>query len=214
MKREEKKLPKATAKRLPLYLRYLKMLEQDGIHRIKSHNFSEVTQVPSATIRRDFSYIGELGRSGYGYEVSYLIEVLSKFLEIGQRKNIALIGCGNLGTALMNNNFRRDGNLEIVCAFDSDESRIGQTIRGTKVLDIRDFKQYVDEQQLALVISTVPSEYAQEAIDIVVKSGIKSILNFAPERVKVPSGVHVQYIDLTSEVQTLLLYDKALEEVK
>jgi len=205
---EEKVLPKATAKRLPLYLRYLKMLQNDGILRIKSHNFSEITQVPSATIRRDFSYIGELGRSGYGYEVGYLIERFSEFLRVEQPKNIAIIGCGNLGHALIKNNFRRDDNLNITCAFDINPELIGQEMEGMMVDDIQDFKKIAQANDIALVISTVPSNYAQAAIDIVVDAGVKAILNFAPGRVKVPSDVHVQYLDLTSEVQTLLLYDE------
>ena len=207
---QEKTLPKATAKRLPLYLRYLKMLQSDGVLRIKSHNFSEITQVPSATIRRDFSYIGELGRSGYGYEVDYLIERFSEFLKVEQPKNIAIIGCGNLGHALIKNNFRRDKNLIISCVFDANPQLIGQTIEGLLVQDIQDFPDFAQKNTISLVISTVPSQFAQEAIDIVTDSGVKAILNFAPGRVRVPTDVHVQYIDLTSEVQTLLLYDETI----
>ena len=76
MREKSETLPKATAKRLPLYLRYLNMLNDSGVQRIKSNEFSEITQVPSATIRRDFSHLGELGRSGYGYDVPYLIVYL------------------------------------------------------------------------------------------------------------------------------------------
>ena len=115
----EKKMPKATAKRLPVYLRYLKMLGDSGVKRIKSREFSEMIQIPSATIRRDFSHVGELGRSGYGYDVPYLIEVFSNILNTQEEKRIALIGCGNLGKALLKNNFRRNENLNIVCAFDN-----------------------------------------------------------------------------------------------
>ena len=97
----EKKMPKATAKRLPVYLRYLKMLGDSGVKRIKSREFSEMIQIPSATIRRDFSHVGELGRSGYGYDVPYLIEVFSNILNTQEEKRIALIGCGNLGKALL-----------------------------------------------------------------------------------------------------------------
>ena len=92
----KKKLPKATAKRLPVYLRYLNVLQDSGVTRIKSKGFAEITQIPSATIRRDFSYLGELGRSGYGYDVPYLIEVFSNLLDVQEEKRIALIGFGNL----------------------------------------------------------------------------------------------------------------------
>ena len=99
MREKTDTLPKATAKRLPLYLRYLKMLDDSGISRIKSNEFSEITQIPSATIRRDFSQLGELGRSGYGYDVPFLIDVFNNILNTKEEKRIALVGYGNLGKA-------------------------------------------------------------------------------------------------------------------
>jgi redox-sensing transcriptional repressor len=204
----EKVLPKATAKRFPLYFRYLQLLHDEGITNVKSHDLSKITQVPSATIRRDFSYIGELGRSGYGYEVDYLISVFSKLLHTEREKRIALVGCGNLGKALLNNNFRRNENLNITCAFDVDENLIGQEIRGIQIYSMEDFNRVVDEDGISVAISTVPSHHAQVAIDKIVSSGITAILNFAPDRVKVPKGVSVQYIDLTCEVQTLIYFDE------
>ena len=77
---------------------YLKMLDDSGISRIKSNEFSEITQIPSATIRRDFSQLGELGRSGYGYDVPFLIDVFNNILNTKEEKRIALVGYGNLGT--------------------------------------------------------------------------------------------------------------------
>ena len=208
----EKKIPKATAKRLPLYLRYLKMLDDSGIFRIKSKEFSEVVQVPPATIRRDFSHLGELGRSGYGYDVPYLIEVFSSILNTQEEKRIALVGCGNLGKALVKNNFRRNENLTIVCAFDTDEEIIGMQIDDVQVQPMSDLAKTVEESGVTVAISTVPSQFAQEAIDELVKAGVTAILNFAPDRVIVPSHVNVQYIDLTTELQTLIYFDTAFSK--
>lgn len=205
---KSKTLPKATAKRLPLYLRYLKMLGDSGVTRIKSREFSELIQIPSATIRRDFSHLGELGRSGYGYDVAYLIEVFSDILNTQEEKRIALIGCGNLGKALLKNNFRRNENLNIVCAFDTDEELVGTEIDNIKIHHVDDFVTYANENGVTVAISTVPSQHAQQAIDKIVESGITAILNFAPDRVVVPSEVNVQYIDLTTELQTLIYFDE------
>ena len=104
MREKTDTLPKATAKRLPLYLRYLKMLDDSGISRIKSNEFSEITQIPSATIRRDFSQLGELGRSGYGYDVPFLIDVFNNILNT-KEKRIALVGYGNLGKSIETQQF-------------------------------------------------------------------------------------------------------------
>lgn len=203
----EKKLPKATAKRLPAYLRHLKLLDATGVQRIKSKEFAEITQVPSATIRRDFSHLGELGRSGYGYDVPYLIEVLSHILETNEEKKIALIGFGNLGKALANNNFRRNENLSVSAVFDNDPSIVGQTIGDQYVYGMGQLAAIVQEKGITVAISTVPSRYSQHAIDAIVDAGITAILNFAPDPVVVPKAVNIQYIDLTTELQTLIFFD-------
>lgn len=207
MNKLDKPLPKATAKRLPLYLRYLKMMDESGVHRIKSKEFAEITKVPSATIRRDFSHLGELGRSGYGYDVAYLIEVFNGILDTQEEKRIALVGYGNLGKALLKNNFRRNDNLNIVCVFDNDPALIGQEADGMIVHSIDDFSRVAKEMDTKIAISTVPSYYSQNAVNKIVAGGVTAILNFAPDRVNVPENVTIQYIDLTTELQTLIYFD-------
>lgn len=206
--KKNQEIPKATAKRIPLYFRYLKTLDQSGVKRIKSKEFSQMIQIPSATIRRDFSHFGELGRSGYGYDVPYLIEVFSNILNTEIEKRIALIGVGNLGKALINNNFRRNANLNIVAAFDSNPDLVGTKINQIQVSDITRLKEVIEKEGITTVITTVPSNKAQEVIDEAVEAGVTAILNFAPKRLKVPHNVQVQYIDLTTELQTLIYYDE------
>lgn len=207
----EKLLPKATAKRLPVYLRYLKVLSESGVHRIKSKEFSEIIKVPSATIRRDFSYLGELGRSGYGYDVDYLIEVFSSILNTKEEKRIALVGYGNLGRALAKNNFRRNENLNIVCIFDNNPELIGQEVEGMTIYSIDKIKDVCVDLDVKLAISTVPSKHSQEVVDQIIDAGITAILNFAPDRVTVPADVTIQYIDLTTELQTLIYFDNSFK---
>ncbi len=210
---QNKPIPKATAKRIPLYFRYLRTLQESGVIRIKSKEFSQMIQVPSATIRRDFSHFGELGRSGYGYDVPYLIEVFSEILSTQVEKRIALVGVGNLGKALLKNNFRRNENLTIMCAFDSDPEVIGTCINCVEIKNIHDFSEVAKKEGITAVITTVPSKHAQQAIDTIVASGITAILNFAPDRVKVPEHVNIQYIDLTTELQTLIYFDEHVSQV-
>lgn len=207
-KEEEGKIPNATAKRIPLYYRYLKILEESNVERIKSKEFSQLIQVPSATIRRDFSHFGELGRSGYGYDVSYLIQVFSHILNTQVEKRIALIGVGNLGRALIKNNFRRNEYLNIVSAFDSDPNLVGTKINNITIHHMDDLIEVVAKEGVMTAISTVPSKHSQGAVDSIVASGITAILNFAPGRVKIPENVKIQYIDLTTELQTLIYFDE------
>lgn len=205
--RELKKLPKATAKRLPLYLRNLKILDSNNVTRIKSREFAEITQVPSATIRRDFSYLGELGRSGYGYEVPFLIEVFSELLATDENKRIALVGLGNLGKALLKNNFRRNENLKITCIFDNNPALIGTYFEGYYIHSMDELKTVVQENNITVAITTVPSHSSQEAVDKIVDAGITAVLNFAPDRVTVPRNVNMRYIDLTTELLTLIFFN-------
>ena len=213
MKMKEYKIPNATAKRIPLYYRYLKKLEESHVERIKSKEFSRMIQIPSATIRRDFSHFGELGRSGYGYDVSYLIEVFGHVLNTQVEKPIALVGVGNLGKALARYNFRRNHNLNIVCAFDTNPRL------WAKRFVILSYKTYlrcrnVKKEGVTTLVSTVPSKHTQDVVDLAIENGVTAILTFSPNRLRVPDNVKVQYIDLTTELQTLIYFDENFTSTK
>ncbi|ALV20824.1 Redox-sensitive transcriptional regulator (AT-rich DNA-binding protein) [Carnobacterium antarcticum] len=209
MKEEQmgSQIPKATARRMPIYYRCLKKLQDSGVKRIKSNEISQLTQIPSATIRRDFSHFGELGRSGYGYEVDYVTKVFNELLNVNKIIKIALIGVGNLGKALIENNFRRDQNLKITCGFEKCEENSGKILSGVPVYSIDQMKEVLLREEIHVAISTVPSEFSQEAVEMLVDGGITAILNFAPGRVNVPEHVDIRYIDLTSEILTLVCYN-------
>ena len=129
----ENKIPRATAKRLPLYYRYLNFLNNSGKTKISSTELSEAVKVDSATIRRDFSYFGALGKRGYGYDVESLLSFFKKTLNQDRLTNVALIGIGNLGHALLNYNFRQTNNIRISAAFDVKPELIGTIQTGVPV---------------------------------------------------------------------------------
>lgn len=200
-----KKIPRMSLERLPIYYRTLCNLADNGYLRIKSAQLGKIIQIEPTTIRRDFSYFGDLGKSGYGYDIAHLIQIFGEILEVNETQGLALIGVGNLGRALLINNFRRNSNLEIISAYDADPHVIGETINKVTIQPLSDLKATIQTQQIKGVISTVPSHAFQEVVDYLVDCGITSILSFAPEPVHVPKNVHVRYLDLTSEVQNLLL---------
>src|SRR5699024_2373663 len=135
-------------------------------------------------------------------------EVFNQILDTNEEKRIALVGFGNLGKALANNNFRRNSNLNIIAIFDNNPDLVGKEIDGHLVYPMSDFQEKVTEMGITVAISTVPSQFSQTAVDQIVAAGITAILNFAPDRVDVPNDVHVQYIDLTTELQTLIFFDQ------
>ncbi|AQW21825.1 redox-sensing transcriptional repressor Rex [Lentilactobacillus curieae] len=199
-------IPKATAKRLPIYYRYLNILHDTGKERISSTELADAVQVDSATIRRDFSYFGALGKRGYGYDVDNLLNFFKQILNQEHLTNVGLVGVGNLGHALLNFNFHKDGNVRISAAFDSNDSIVNTIQDGVPVYPVSDLANQLKEQQIQVIILTVPSEVAQGVADQAVEGGVRGILNFTPIRISVPDRVLVQNVDLTNELQTLIYF--------
>lgn len=199
-------IPKATAKRLPIYYRYLNMLSDSGKKRVSSNELADAVKVDSATIRRDFSYFGALGKRGYGYDVENLLEFFKKTLNQDKLTNVALIGVGNLGHALLNFNFHKSNNVRINAAFDINEEITGTIQSGVPIYPMEDMKEQLKIQQIEIVILTVPANVAQGVTNDLIEVGVKGILNFTPLRISVPESVLVQNVDLTNELQTLIYF--------
>ncbi|RSK25677.1 redox-sensing transcriptional repressor Rex [Bacillus sp. HMF5848] len=203
----QSKIPQATAKRLPLYYRFIKNLHASGKQRVSSAELSEAVKVDSATIRRDFSYFGALGKKGYGYNVNYLLSFFRKTLDQDELTLVALIGVGNLGTAFVNYNFSKNNNTKIEMAFDVAEDKVSQEIGGVPIYHMDDLEKHINGN-VDVAILTVPSAVAQSITDRLVKIGIKGILNFTPARLNVPSNIRVHHIDLAVELQSLVYFLK------
>ncbi|WP_374709411.1 redox-sensing transcriptional repressor Rex [Desmospora profundinema] len=204
----EGKIPQVTAKRLPLYYRYLEKLHAIGKKRVSSSQLSDALQIDPATIRRDLSYLGELGKKGYGYNVNYLLQFLRDFLRQDEVTNVVLVGVGHLGTALLGYNFYRSHNTKIVAGFDSDITKVGKEVDGIPVFPMDRFQEVVDLHQVEVAILTVPAGVAQSTTDMIVDAGIRGILNFTPARLTVPPHVRMHNIDLTIELQALIYFLK------
>lgn len=196
------KIPQATARRLPLYYRFLMNLHHQGKTRVSSKELSNAVKVDSATIRRDFSYFGALGKKGYGYNVDYLLEFFRKTLAQDEVTEVALIGVGNLGTAFLNYNFLRSNNTKISMAFDRSKDKVGTYIGGVPIYHIDELSERLGDVEVAIL--TVPASAAQEITDKLVAKGIKGILNFTPARISIPDDVRIHHIDLSVELQSFV----------
>lgn len=202
------KIPQATAKRLPLYYRFLKNLHSSGKQRVSSAELSEAVKVDSATIRRDFSYFGALGKKGYGYNVNYLLSFFRKTLDQDELTKVALIGVGNLGTAFLNYNFMKNNNTKIEMAFEVSEEKVGRRIADVPIYHMDQIDTLLQENNITAAILTVPAQVAQTITDRLVKADIKGILNFTPARLTVPPSIRVHHIDLAVELQSLIYFLK------
>ncbi|TDM14033.1 redox-sensing transcriptional repressor Rex [Macrococcus bovicus] len=204
----EVKIPKATLKRLPLYYRFVNTLHSAKVDRVSSKELSEGLKIDSATIRRDFSYFGELGKKGYGYNVEYLLNFFKTTLQQDTMTKVAIIGIGHLGHALVNYNFSISDRMQIEAAFDIAPNVVGEKIGEIYVQHMDDFEEVIEKLGIEVVILTVPGKIGQEIANRVTKAGIKGILNFTPERLNVPSDVQVHHIDLGVELQSLIFFMK------
>ncbi len=202
------KIPQATAKRLPLYYRFLKNLHSAGKQRVSSAELSDAVKVDSATIRRDFSYFGALGKKGYGYNVNYLLSFFQKTLDQDDLTQVALIGVGNLGTAFLNYNFLKNNNTKIAMAFDVDPEKVGKRVEDVYVHHMDELTERLKEENIAVAILTVPVSVAQPITDQLIQADIRGILNFTPARLNVPSTVRIHHIDLAVELQSLIYFLK------
>lgn len=203
---EQNKIPQATAKRLPLYYRFINNLHRQGKMRVSSKELSEAVKVDSATIRRDFSYFGALGKKGYGYNVEYLLEFFRKTLDQDELTGVALIGVGNLGTAFLHYNFMKNNNTKIMMAFDAEPSKVGSEIGGIPVYHIDKLEERMKDVHVAIL--TVPSSEAEGITERLVNTGVSGILNFTPARITVPDNIRVHHIDLAVELQALVYFLK------
>ena len=195
-----------TIRRLSVYTRCLLQLEEDGIKTVSSQELAERFNLNSAQVRKDLAYFGEFGVRGIGYYVSGLKAELQRILGLDREWAVALVGFGNLGSALFNyKGFTRQG-FRIAAIFDEDPSKIVRDAESTPIFSSREIGREIKARGIQIAIMAVPAEAAQPVADLLVSAGIRAILNFAPARLKVPKDVRLKHVDLSIELETLSFY--------
>ncbi|MBP3892355.1 MAG: redox-sensing transcriptional repressor Rex [Solobacterium sp.] len=205
---KRKVVPKATLQRYPVYLKALRKLKAEGTQRIMSKQLADYVSIESTTIRRDFSFLGNLGKQGYGYDVDRLIQIFSEELGMNFDEKIILVGCGNLGRALLNYNLWNHVVGEIVCAFDIDPSKVSEG--PVPIYHIKDLKQHMPEGCRIAILCI--SEKEQETVDLLVENGIRGIVSFSSEHFSVPENVYVKSVDIVSSIQELVFEANSMKK--
>ncbi|ADL13786.1 redox-sensing transcriptional repressor Rex [Acetohalobium arabaticum] len=189
--------PTTTIERLPIYYRCLQRLNKMNVDIISSQELGDKIGIPSTQVRKDLSYYGEFGRRGVGYEVPVLLKHLRKILGLDQVWEVALVGAGNLGHALVNyGGFRKLG-LKIDYVFDADPNKIGKKFAGLKIHDVSKLQEVVKENGIKVGIIVVPAEHAQSIADDLIDAGVEALWNFAPTHLKVPQEIELKDEDLS-----------------
>jgi len=198
-----KKIPEGTISRLFIYLREVAELSRLGIRTVSSAELGERANLSDAQVRKDLGYFGQFGVSGSGYDTAELKKALEKILGKDRTWNVAVIGAGQLGSALISYTGFRDHGLEVVAVFDTDPRKIGKNLGGIIVQPLGDLADAAESQRIAIGIIAVPAGSAQEVAGKMVDAGIGCILNFAPVGLNVPDKVKVRNVDLSHELETL-----------
>lgn len=200
------KIPDIIIGRLPIYLRALQQLSDKGMLTTSSQELGEIIGISAAQIRKDISQFGEFGKQGTGYSVPFLIERLRDILKVDRNWEVVVVGMGDIGHALARYNGFANRGFHINMVFDNDPKKIGQTVGNYEIYDSASLPEKLKQSKIKIAMLTVPATAAQETADLLVKAGIKAILNYAPISLNVPRGVHVQYIDPVTHLQRMTYY--------
>ncbi len=205
-------VPEVVVSRLPQYLRILNRLMDDGITVVSSQQLGEKLQVTPAQIRKDLSYFGRFGKQGRGYSVLDLLERLRQILGVNTYWNVAVVGVGRLGRAIVNYpGFNPDG-FHLVAAFDVNDDVIGSDVGGLTVHSLDDLRRVVAERKISIAIVAVPVSHTQEVVDQLVACGIRAILNYAPIIPHVREGVRIRNIDPVLSLQSMTYYINGVDD--
>ena len=203
--KENRKIPPATVKRLPLYLQCLDQIDSDSVG-ISSKNLADLAKVNDAQVRRDLSYLGTLGTRGVGYDIKTLRNQLQLELGLVEGWSAVIVGVGNLGSALAHYGGFKDKGFGVVGLFDDDPKKINSQVAGLVVTPLSKMKEYCKKYNVAIGIIATPGEYAQGVADQLIDCGVRSILNFAPVLLKNVKDVQIRSVDLSQELQILSYY--------
>jgi redox-sensing transcriptional repressor len=202
----ERAIPDIVVGRLPHYLRALQHMSLEGRRLTSSQELSERLGISAAQIRKDLSLFGEFGKQGTGYQIDYLLNQLRQILKVNQIWDIALVGAGDMGSAIARYQGFTDRGFRVVMIFDNDPSVIGSQIGPFIIQSTDELVVAIQSADVRIAMLAVPAANAQEVADMLVQAGIKSILNYAPISLNVPDNVHVQYIDPVIHLQRMTYY--------
>jgi redox-sensing transcriptional repressor len=203
---EEKFIPDIVVGRLPVYLRALQHMAREGRHVTSSQELGERLGISAAQIRKDLSQFGEFGKQGTGYQIQYLVNQLREILKINQVWEIAVIGAGDIGSAVARYGGFTNRGFKVSMIFDNDPEIIGKKVGSFTVQDGAEIVSVIQQNKVKIAMIAVPAAQAQEVAEKLVEAGVKAILNYAPLSLSVPSDVHVQYIDPVIHLQRMTYY--------
>ena len=201
----ELEIPDVVVRRLPIYLRALDALTAHGVASVNSEELAAAIGVTAAQIRRDLSYFGRFGKQGKGYDIHLLTGEIHRILKLDRSWNVALVGYGNLGQAIVHYGGFVPTTFNIAAIFDRNDT-VGQIVNGIEVNDSRDIATVVRELGIRIGIIAVPEVSAQQIADQLIEGGVSAIVTYAPIVIKAPEHVTVREVDPIGAMQSMTYY--------
>lgn len=198
-----RKVSDSTVRRLSYYLRILRQVEREGTRTVSSERLAELGGLTSAQVRKDLSFFGNFGVRGRGYDVDDLRKALSGIMGLDRSWRTVVVGAGRLGSALASYPEFRSQGFHIVGAFDADPAKVGGTVGETEVRPVGQLEDFVRAESVTIGVIATPGAAAQSAAEILVRAGVRGILNFAPTALDVPKNVTVRNVNLAIELEGL-----------
>jgi len=202
----------AVVRRLPKYHRYLGELIKNDVKRVSSQELSKITNFTASQIRQDLNCFGGFGQQGYGYNVDELYDEIGKILGLNKIYNTVIIGAGNLGQAIANYSFFDKSGFKMTAIFDVNPKLVGMKINDIPVIDVDALEQYINEHGIEIIVICTPKNQAQKIADIISRTNIRAIWNFAPTDIKVREDVIVENVHLSESLFTISYLLKEKEE--
>lgn len=196
------RIPESAVRRLSLYLRMLRELDQGGVELVSSGQLAERSGATAAQVRKDLSHFGSFGKRGRGYSVRPLSEALEQILGLSHAWKVGLVGVGKIGSALLGYRDLHARGFDIVAAFDVDEAKIGRHVFGVTVSPLADLDRIVSEREVEIGIVATPPAVALDVAQALSRAGIRAILNFAPTELQA-DNVPVRTVDIVLELEGL-----------
>ena len=201
------KVPGPTIERLALYSRPLEVLLENGTLVISSEKFAEICGVNPAQVRKDLAYFGEFGIRGVGYDVKDLLQEIKKILATDREWILCIVGMGNLGNALVENEDFKKRGYKIVASIDSDQKKVGKILPcGLTIEPTTKIRELVQALRIEIGIITTPPHEAQRVADLLMDAGVKAILNFAPIQVRASECCTVENVDFAVKLENLVYH--------
>jgi redox-sensing transcriptional repressor len=201
-----RKIPGATVARLPVYQRILLELVRSGTATVSSDQLADMARVNASKVRKDLSFLGSFGTRGSGYEAEYLLSQIDRELGLDGDWPVVIVGLGNLGRALANSPGFSSRGFRVAGLFDVEASMVGRRIRGVQIHHMDEFEDRSQEDPPRIGVIATPAAAAQDVADRMVRTGVGSVLNFAPRVLNVPPQVLLRYVDLSIELQVMSFY--------